>query len=301
MTGPAGGSTGPPARLDREATEAGDWRLYTHALLKRPPPPGHKSPLNRYHMDLLRLLRAQSGREWSDELLDRLTGAADGLPVPPPWSIDPISGQLADRLFFERGRRQALGVIETVRAAGADPAAFRRVLDFGCGPGRLLRHMRRLPSVEIHATDRDADAVQWVRRHLRFARSTVNGALPPLSFPDEHFDVVYAQSIFTHMDVPAQRRWLAEIHRVLRRGGVFYFSTHGEYYRQHFPEAAGRTPDGPEFAANRHGPEGEKAFASFQTRELTVGLLPEGLELVRFEPGRPPPAQIQDAYVVWRA
>jgi SAM-dependent methyltransferase len=252
-------------------------------------------------MGLLRLLRAQSGREWSDELRYRMTGAPDGLPLPPPWLIDSTSGQLAVRVFFERGRRHALGMIETVRTAGADPAAFRRMLDFGCGPGRLLRHIGRLPSVEIHATDRDARAVQWVQRHLRFARSAVNGALPPLSFPDEHFDMVYALSIFTHMDAPAQRRWLAEIHRILRRGGVFYFTTHGEYYRQHFPGAAGRTPDGPEFAANRHGPEGEKAFASFQTRELTVGLLPEGFELVRFEPGRPEPALIQDAYVVRRA
>ena len=214
-------------------------------------------------MGFLRLLRAQSSREWSDELLDRMTGAPDALPLPPPWLIDPISNRLAVRFFFERGRRQALGVIETVRAAGADPAAFRRVLDFGCGPGRLLQHMRRLPSVEIYATDRDARAVQRVQRHLRFARSTENGTLPPLSFPDEHFDMVSAQSIFTHMDVPAQRRWLAEIHRILRRGGVFYFTTHGEDYRRHFPEAAGRTPDGAEFADNRHGPEGEKAFASF--------------------------------------
>lgn len=143
--------------------------------------------------------------------------------------------------------------------------------------------------------------MQRVQRHLRFARSTENGTLPPLSFPDEHFDMVYVQSIFTHMDVPTQRRWLAEIRRILRRGGVFYFTTHGEYYRRHFPEAVGRTPDGAEFAANRHGPEGEKAFVSFQTRELTVGLLPERLELVRFEPGRPEPDLIQDAYVVRRA
>ena len=46
---------------------------------------------------------------------------------------------------------------------------------------------------------------------------------PPLDVPDERFDLVYACSVFTHI-TGAWARWLTELHRVLRPGGIFVSS-----------------------------------------------------------------------------
>jgi len=56
----------------------------------------------------------------------------------------------------------------------------------------------------------------------------VNGALPPLDYPDETFDWVFGISVFTHMDEDRQRRWLPELRRVLRSGGILILSVHGK-------------------------------------------------------------------------
>jgi ubiquinone/menaquinone biosynthesis C-methylase UbiE len=49
-----------------------------------------------------------------------------------------------------------------------------------------------------------------------------------LPFPDASFDVVFAVSVFSHLDEKPQFGWLWEILRVLRPGGLFLASTHSE-------------------------------------------------------------------------
>jgi ubiquinone/menaquinone biosynthesis C-methylase UbiE len=45
-----------------------------------------------------------------------------------------------------------------------------------------------------------------------------NGQNPPLPFPDDHFDLVFSSSVFTHIDEHAQDLWLAELRRVTQPG-----------------------------------------------------------------------------------
>jgi SAM-dependent methyltransferase len=59
---------------------------------------------------------------------------------------------------------------------------------------------------------------------------------PPLAFADGDFDLVVAISIWSHYGEAAAVRWLDEMHRIVRPGGYFIFSTHGlqsvAYYAQ---------------------------------------------------------------------
>jgi len=98
----------------------------------------------------------------------------------------------------------------------------RRILDFGCGAGRTLRQFTE--SAESAACfvgcDIHYDSVRWVAHHLSPPFGVFrNGELPPLPFPDQIFDVIYAQSVFSHLS-ETWAPWLLELRRILRPDGL---------------------------------------------------------------------------------
>lgn len=82
--------------------------------------------------------------------------------------------------------------------------------------------------VVFFGTDIDAEAIAWCQGHLvgigAFSR---NEAMPPLPFPDGHFDLVFSISIFTHLPEQMQFVWLEELQRVTQPGGHLLLSVHG--------------------------------------------------------------------------
>jgi SAM-dependent methyltransferase len=104
------------------------------------------------------------------------------------------------------------------------------LLDWGCGCARLTAHFARLlPESAICGCDIDADAVRWCQASFPRAEFAVNSLEPPLPYPPDSFDIVVASSVMTHLDRQRQQAWLQEVRRVLRAGGVFVASTHGEF------------------------------------------------------------------------
>jgi SAM-dependent methyltransferase len=107
---------------------------------------------------------------------------------------------------------------------------FNNMLEFGCGCGRVLRHLCDLPEkCRISGTDIDREAIEWCRSNLPRFSFGVNNPLPPLPYPAGNFDLVYAISVFTHLDEDYQFAWLAELKRVLRPGGILIATTHGAF------------------------------------------------------------------------
>lgn len=101
------------------------------------------------------------------------------------------------------------------------PPGTRRVLDLGCGIGRMLGG---LAGADVYAVGLDlrVDALQQ-------ARSDVPGAAfvcargEELPFPDQCFDVVYSKVALPYMNIPAA---LAEMARVTRPGGEIWLMLH---------------------------------------------------------------------------
>jgi len=101
-----------------------------------------------------------------------------------------------------------------------------KILDFACGCGRVARHViEAVPSATLFGIDVDSEAVRWCSENLRGNFSAISSAAPT-SFRSASFDLIYAVSVFTHLDQPSQDRWLAEIQRLLKPGGIFIASTH---------------------------------------------------------------------------
>lgn len=156
--------------------------------------------------------------------------APDGLPIPPPELLFRVSGA-ADVEWFLRGGAWAREAIEQILAsAGASLPAGARVLDFGCGCGRVARAWLTAGDLQFTGTDSDPAAVRWCRRRLPKAHFLTNGPWPPLALPAASCDVVYALSVFTHLPEAEQRAWFAEMGRVLAPEGWLVVSLHGEAY-----------------------------------------------------------------------
>jgi ubiquinone/menaquinone biosynthesis C-methylase UbiE len=97
----------------------------------------------------------------------------------------------------------------------------RRLLDVGCGTGRLLRHTRPCyPTAELVGVDRAGQmvATAGAATPTRLAVGYVHGRAECLPFTHEMFDLIFATLSLRHWTDPAAG--IAEIGRVLTPGGV---------------------------------------------------------------------------------
>lgn len=116
-----------------------------------------------------------------------------------------------------------------------------RVLEVGCGPGRLwLDNHERIPAGwDITLADFSPGMLAEARQNLhdlRPFRFEVADA-QALPFADAAFDAVIANHMLYH--VPDRPRALAELRRVLRPGGHFYAATNGEAHLRELRELVG--------------------------------------------------------------
>lgn len=103
------------------------------------------------------------------------------------------------------------------------------VLDFGCGWGRVPRVLLRdFPTANLFGTDVDPEMIEIARELLPEVEFRVNGARPPLAYPDERFDLILVNSVFSHLAEPNFTAWIAELTRVLKTGGVLAFTSWGQ-------------------------------------------------------------------------
>lgn len=104
------------------------------------------------------------------------------------------------------------------------------VLDFGCGCARVLRHFfEEKPELNYWGTDVDAKCIAWNQKYLPdFSKWDINTAAPPIHYEDNYFDIIMANSLFTHLDENYQFIWLNELSRVLKEDGIAIFSVNGE-------------------------------------------------------------------------
>ena len=117
-----------------------------------------------------------------------------------------------------------------LREAGFNFTAGERVLDFGCGCGRILRHFAYYAGrSQFTGVDVDGEAVAWADLHFDFAHAQKVPLMPPLPYPNDHFGAIYAFSVFSHLPESAAQAWLAELRRILRPGGFALLTVQGEH------------------------------------------------------------------------
>ena len=144
------------------------------------------------------------------------------LPLPPPelW---------LGYNYPRHGRLHVDAMWDIVEAGGLEVRPGDRILDLGCGAGRMIRHLAPLArTCEIWGSDISAEHILWCQRHLSPPfHFLTNTKAPHLPFPDGSFRLIYCGSLFTHIDDMA-RAWLLELRRLLADDGCAYITIHDE-------------------------------------------------------------------------
>ena len=122
--------------------------------------------------------------------------------------------------FLETGRREVDEVLDRVHALGLDPGSAA-ALDFGCGAGRLTqalrRHFDRVVGVDVSGPMLERARSLDVEGRCEFVHHRGTDLADQ---PDGTFDLAYSALVLQHIPTPAARRYLAELVRVVRPGGV---------------------------------------------------------------------------------
>jgi len=113
---------------------------------------------------------------------------------------------------------------ESIRAL-AQVKTGDRVLDVGCGSGRLTLAAQRWVGLtgEAQGIDPAPEAITVARRNAARARLAAKfevGLVETIPFPDATFDVVLSRLVLHHLPGDLKQRGLAEMRRVLKPGGV---------------------------------------------------------------------------------
>lgn len=153
---------------------------------------------------------------------------AGALPVPPRELWIDYAG--SEEEFLAGGREHVARMRELCAAHDKPLEEAGRILELGCASGRMLRWLEDLtPRCEVWGADISAEHVFWCKTHLCPPFHTLLSTTDPrLPFEDRSFGLVFAGSVFTHVDDLADA-WFQELRRILRPGGALYVTLHDKH------------------------------------------------------------------------
>jgi SAM-dependent methyltransferase len=155
-----------------------------------------------------------------------------------------------------------------------------RILDYGCGWGRLIRFFARdVAPGSLHGCDPVQQILDVCRETGVPAELTKTDFVPERLPYDEPFDLAYAFSVFTHISERAADTCLRALHAALRPGAILVLTVRPPEYLQFNPLMHGvRDSLGPDPAARMGEPHylfvphpAEDSHPQYDGGEMTYG------------------------------
>jgi ubiquinone/menaquinone biosynthesis C-methylase UbiE len=109
----------------------------------------------------------------------------------------------------------------------------KNILDWGCGPGRTIRHFPELldASCKIFGTDYNKRSIAWCSENIKQVDFNHNDLKANLPYQDNSMDIIYGISIFTHLSEKAHHEWFQELYRILTPDGIMLLSLQGDNFK----------------------------------------------------------------------
>lgn len=205
-------------------------------------------------------------------------------PAPPAHILFDAFGNTDLEGYRRSGSERAPLIAECITRHNGDGP--QRVLEWGCGPARVLRHLgASLPAGStVAGSDYNKRTIGWCHAHIDGIRFETNELAPPTKFDDDSFDAVYSISVLTHLSEAVQHEWLAELVRITRPGGIVLLTVKGESFRKILlPEEQARFDEGK--MVERGGVlEGKKFYGAFHPDRFMRDDLLKELDVVEHLP-----------------
>lgn len=141
-----------------------------------------------------------------------------------PQFLNPeLSGSFG--AFFETGDREVARLLETIRSSGRK-VDVRRVVEFGCGPGRLLPALARR-GFHVTAVDLSPSMLELARANVE--RFELADSIEFLELRDflqqsDAFDLIIATRMLQHVVVDEGLAYVRQLLRRLRPGGFLFLN-----------------------------------------------------------------------------
>lgn len=210
--------------------------------------------------------------------------ANPGFALPPPYMLYE-SYRLNYRAYYEDGLTTAKELVDLLQPFVDLTKAS--LLEWGCGPARVVRHLPGLlPGAAIFGTDYNPRTIAWCNANVEGVTFSNNGLQPPLPFPAQAMDAVYAISVFTHLAAENHFLWRNEIHRILKPGGVFLFTTQGGAFQEKLTTGEKLRFREGGIVVRGQVKEGHRSYSAFHPQPFVLSLLQGQFEVLRFMPGQ---------------
>lgn len=150
-----------------------------------------------------------SDQEWLD-LINRSfeNSIVDGLQLPgfPSENFQINSVGMSGIQTLRAGFTFYSAIKQHAFQAGLAVKYDTRVLDFGCGWGRMLRFFLKdvLPE-NLYGIDVDPTMIKICQETFPYGNFQICGSAPPLEFDSNSFDIIYAYSVFSHLSEPVHQ------------------------------------------------------------------------------------------------
>ncbi len=188
------------------------------------------------------------------------------------------------RNYFEGGRKTASEILSYFQAC-AGREFPDSILDWGCGPGRVIRHMPKLlPESQVLGSDFNAQTITWCQQNIPDVRFIQNALMPPIKLENERIEWVYSISVFTHLSEKAHDAWIQEIFRILQKGGYFLMTTQGDAFMHKLTTKELRLYNQNNIVIRDGVEEGRRTFSAFHPPDYVKALVKD-FRIERHVPG----------------
>ncbi|MCT4623120.1 MAG: class I SAM-dependent methyltransferase [Schleiferiaceae bacterium] len=178
------------------------------------------------------------------------------------------------------------------------------ILDWGCGPGRLIRHMPKAigNGCKYYGTDYNKDSIAWCSENLPEIKFNHNGIEAQLPYEDNQMDVIYGISIFTHLSPDSHYDWYKELYRVLKPGGIMLLTMQGDNFKAKLTEEERKEFDKNHLVVRGYNKDGHRLYSAFHPKAFVERLF-TGVEILEHIVKEPKPggAIPQDIWLVKKA
>lgn len=203
------------------------------------------------------------------------------------------SFQLNFEKYYEGGRQTAAWLQQLVSPYLAQGPLH--ILDWGCGPVRVLRHLPHSMGINHHyvGADYNPRTIAWCKTHFPEIQFECTQMKPPTALRTGTFDFIYGISVFTHLSEERHYQWRDELVRIATSDGIILLTTQGNAFLEKLtPSEQIRFNQG-QLVVRANVKEGHRVFAAFHPPQWVRPFFENSFDILEHLPGHKQPWGIQ--------